>query len=105
LYTAANRRQGDGLNAVYSSLQQYMAYTTNNGNLYAITFEWPDKELALNIPEPTAGTRIELLGLDRELPWRYSGDTLLVDLSNISYGEMPGQWAWTIRLEGYGEGQ
>ncbi len=105
LYTAANRRRGDGLNAVYSSLQQYMAYTTNNGNLYAITFEWPDKELALNIPEPTAGTRIELLGLDRELPWRYSGDTLLVDLSNISYGEMPGQWAWTIRLEGYGEGQ
>jgi len=48
-----------------------------------------------------AGTRISLLGMERELPWRYSGDTLFVDLSGITYREMPGQWAWTIRLEGY----
>lgn len=101
LFTDANLQQGDGLNAVYRSMQRYMAYTTNSGNLYAITFEWPDKELVLEIPEPMAGTRISLLGLERALPWRYSGDTLFVDLSGITYREMPGRWAWTIRLEGY----
>ncbi len=101
LFTDANLQQGDGLNAVYRSMQRYMAYTTNSGNLYVITFEWPDKELVLEIPEPMAGTRISLLGMERELPWRYSGDTLFVDLSGITYREMPGQWAWTIRLEGY----
>ena len=101
LYTDASLRQGDGLNAVYRSMQRYMAYTTNNGNLYAITFEWPDKELTLNVPEPAPSTRISVLGLDRELPWRYTDQTLYVDLSSIAYSDIPGQWAWTIRLETY----
>jgi len=102
LYTDANLRQGDGLSAVYRSMQRYMAYTTNDGNLYAIAFEWPGKELALNMPEPAPGTRISVLGLDRALPWRYSDQTLYVDLSSVTYSEIPGQWAWTVRLESYG---
>jgi alpha-L-fucosidase len=101
LYTALDVEQGDGLRAVYRSMQQYLAYTTANGNLYAITFEWPDEELVLPIPEPEPDTRIRLLGLDRDLPWRHASDTLYVDLSGISYHEMPGRWAWTVCLEGY----
>ncbi|UCG87771.1 MAG: alpha-L-fucosidase [Gemmatimonadota bacterium] len=101
LYTTRDLMQGDGLRAVYRSMQQYMAYTTNNGNLYAITFEWSGDELALPVPEPASGTRIALLGLETELPWRYSSDTAYVDLSGISYGDVPGQWAWILCLEGY----
>jgi hypothetical protein len=35
------------------------------------------------------------------LPWRYANDSLFVDLSDIPYGEIPGDWAWTIKLEQY----
>jgi alpha-L-fucosidase len=101
LFTTPDREQGDGLNAVYRSMQRYLAYTQVDGNLYAITFEWPDAELALPIPEPPAGTRVRLLGLERDLTWRYESDTLYVDFSGIAHREMPGDWAWTVRLEGY----
>jgi len=89
------------LNGLYRSMQQYLVYTQKDGTLYAVTFEWPDTELALPIPAPQPGTTIRLLGLDRDLPWRYAGDTLYVGLSGIAFREMPSQWAWTVRLEGY----
>jgi alpha-L-fucosidase len=101
LFTSLDREQGDGLKGVYRSMQQYLAYTHKDGNLYAITFEWPDAELALPIPEPQAGTRIRLLGLERDLAWRYVDDTLYVDFLGLTHREMPGRWAWTVRLEGY----
>ncbi len=101
LFTTRRMAQGDGLKGVYRSMQRYLAYTQREDNLYAISFEWPDGELALSIPTPPSDLRIRLLGLDRELPWRSAGDTVYVDLSGIHYGEIPGQWAWTLCLEGY----
>ena len=80
---------------------QHLAYTSKGDDLFAITFEWPDSELALPIPAPRPGTSIRLLGLDRDLSWRFANDTLFVDLSGITYREMPGQWAWTVRLRDY----
>ena len=90
-----------GLDAVYRSPYRHLAYTTRDEHLYAVTFEWPDRELALPIPPPTDGTTITLLGHDGSLPWRHDGDTLFVDLSGIPYRALPGQWAWTIKLENY----
>jgi hypothetical protein len=46
---------------------------------------------------------IRLMGRDEEIPWRAEGDQLFVDLSGIPYEEIPGDWAWTLRLEGYAE--
>ncbi|MFC1531435.1 alpha-L-fucosidase C-terminal domain-containing protein, partial [Gemmatimonadota bacterium] len=57
--------------------------------------------LELPIPEPPEGTLITLLGRDGDLPWRYRTGSLRVDLSDVPASEIPGQWAWTIRLEGY----
>ncbi len=87
--------------AVYRSRQRYLAYTQRDGHLYAITFEWPDGELALPIPEPPADTRIRLLGLEGWLPWRYEDGAVLVDLSGIPHRNIPGNWAWTVKLESY----
>jgi len=78
-------------------------FTRKGSDLHAIIVEWPDGELALPIPEPPSGTRIRLLGLERDLPWRYGGDTLYVDFSGITVREVPGEWAWTVRLEGFTE--
>jgi hypothetical protein len=103
LFSSRRSPEGDGLKGEYRSTERYMAYTQRAGNLYALFFEWPDAELALPIPPPPPGTSISLLGLDQELPWRAEGGTVYVDLSGIPYREIPGQWAWTVRLRGYAE--
>jgi alpha-L-fucosidase len=105
LSTTRDGPPGDGLKAEYRSLRRHLVYTQKDGDLFAITFEWPDGELALPIPEPRSGTRIRLLGLERDLPWRHEAGTLYVDLSSISFREIPGRWAWTVRLDGYEEGR
>ncbi len=102
LSSEANGKNGDGLLAVYSSLQQYLGYTVNNDNLYAITFEWPGKELELKLDEPLPPTRVSLVGRDGELPWRYENGTLYIDLQEVQLGELPCPYAWTFRLEGLG---
>ena len=101
LFSSQELSVGEGLNAVYRSSWQYLAYTTKNNDLFAITFEWPDSDLALPIPEPAPGTSIRLLGLTRDLPWHYAADTLHVEVSGIKFSEIPGQPAWTFRLTDY----
>jgi len=90
-----------GLNACYTSLQEYLVYTVKGEDLFVITFEWPDEELAVPIREPLPGTEVTLLGRDGPLPWRYEAGVLSVDFSGVPYSEIPGDWAWTIRLPGY----
>jgi alpha-L-fucosidase len=101
LSTTADGSGGDGLRAVYRSRERHLAYTRRDETLYAITFEWPDGELELPLPEPRPGTTVTLLGRDGVLPWRYDEGRLRVDLSGVPYGEIPGNWAWTVKLEGY----
>lgn len=91
----------NGLQARYRSRQRTVAYTTRGGSLYAIFFEWADRELALPLAEPPSGTRVSLLGRNGDLPWRHADGTLYVDLSGVPYREIPGGWAWTVKLEGY----
>ena len=104
LFSSADLEKGDGLAATYRSLQQYLAYTQKDGHLYAITFEWPDGELDLPIAEPRPGTRVSLLGHEGELPWRFVDGMVRVDLGAVPTSAIPGRWAWTVRLEGYGAG-
>jgi hypothetical protein len=101
LFSSVDLAEGDGLAATYRSQQQYLAYTQKDGNLYAITFEWPDGELKLPIAEPPPGIRVSLLGREGELPWRHADGQVLIDLSGVPSSAIPGRWAWTVRLEGY----
>ncbi len=101
LFSTADGTEGDGLAGTYRSMQQYLAYTQKDGHLYAITFEWPNGELDLPIAEPRRETRVTLLGHDGDLPWRYADGRLRIDLAGVPPAEIPGRWAWTIRLEGY----
>ena len=88
-----------GLQAQFTSLKTYLSYTKNNDALYAISYEWPDDELALKIDKPAKDAKVHLLGLDRELPWTYSNNTLIIDTSGIKYGELPGHDAWTFKIQ------
>ncbi len=101
LFTSTGIETGDGLNAEYRSMKQYIAYTSNNGNVYAVSFEWPGEELVLPVHEPGPGTNITLLGHDEILPWEYREGAVHVDLTSIGYNQMPGHHAWTFRIENY----
>ena len=100
LFTKAGLTQGDGLNGLYKSERQYIAYTRNHNNLYAVCFEWPGNKLLLPVPQPPAGSKISLLGRKEPLPWKHQNGLLQIDLSAVSYNEMPGHHAWTFRIEG-----
>lgn len=101
LFSIQDLQQGDGLLGTYRSLKQYLVYTTNQGNLYAISLEWPDNELLLPIEAPAPGTRISLLGREGALPWKYEDGLLKIDVSRIKFNEMPGCHAWPFKIENY----
>lgn len=101
LFTDASLAEGNGLKGVYQSMRQYMAYTHNHGNLYAISFDWPENEFVLPVSKPAPGTKISLLGREGALPWRYENGKLIIDTSPVKYNEMPGHYAWTFKIESY----
>jgi hypothetical protein len=94
--------EGNGLIGTFQSQGQYLGYTTNNGNLYAIILEWPNDKLELpNMPRPKAGTKIRMLGVDKKLKWEYNNRILTIDLSEIGFGDLPNYDAWTLEIERY----
>ncbi len=100
LFSNAENKKGDGLKAVYSSQYQNLAFTVNKSNLYAISLEWPDEELVLDIPKPLKGAKVNLLGYQNDLPWKWSNGKLHIDVSQITYNEMPCEYAWVFRIKG-----
>ncbi len=99
LFSSRNTVEGDGLKGVYRSMKQYIAYTRNHGNLYAITLEWPNEELVLSINKPASDTKVTMLGRDGELPWKYENNKMYIDISGIKYNEIPNHYAWSFRIE------
>ena len=100
-YLNSQENSNNGLTGTYSSMLQHIAYSTNNNNLYAISLEWPETELALNIAKPKKGTKIELLGREGDLKWTYKKGKLLIDIGDIKYNEMPSNYAWVFKISGY----
>jgi alpha-L-fucosidase len=88
-----------GLKGTYSSLKTHLAYTQNNKNIYAISFDWPEEELVLNIPNPGKNSRVTMLGLDRKLDWKYENGKLHIDTSKIGFNDLPSYDGWTFRIE------
>ncbi|TVQ08304.1 MAG: hypothetical protein EA361_16920 [Bacteroidetes bacterium] len=101
LFTDASLAEGNGLKGLYRSLRQYMAYTHNHGNLYAISFEWPENEFILPIAEPAPGTQVSMLGREGALPWKYENGNLIIDTTPVKYTQMPSHYAWTFKIENY----
>lgn len=89
-----------GIRGTYRSTKQIRAYTTRDGNLYAIALEWPDDYLSIVMEKPSEGTKVELLGYPSFLPWKYEDGKIIIDVSDIKYSEIPGDYAWTFKLHG-----
>jgi len=89
-----------GLRGVYRSEGQYLGYTIKDGNLYAITLEWPGNELVLPIELNNDDIKISLLGIEGNLNYAYSDGKIHIDLSNIYHNNLPCLYAWTFKIEG-----
>lgn len=80
-------------------------YTSKKGtdgvNVYAIVLDWPKNGLIrLGAPIPTAKTKVEFLGYDGSVHFKATPGQLsmTIDVSFISFNEMPCDWAWTFKL-------
>ncbi|WP_223550668.1 alpha-L-fucosidase [Aestuariivivens sp. NBU2969] len=91
-------RTKQGLTGNYSSLKTYLCFTQNGNKLYAISFDWPEEELVLNIPNPGENATIKMLGLDKNLNWSYSNNSLIIDTKDIKYVDLPSHDAWTFEI-------
>ncbi len=100
LFTSKDLQVGDGLSAIYNSKAEYLCYTKNHGNVYAITLEWPGKELVLPIETEGTNIKISLMGREGNLDYKYAEGKVIVDLSTIYYNDLPGLYAWTFKIEG-----
>lgn len=98
------RQPGDtvhhGLSAIYSSMNPWLFYTRNHGNIYAIFTDWPaDNKLRLDIERPFKTLNIRMLGTFETLPWTYENGQVVVDLKGFSPANLPCTWAWTLQVE------
>ncbi len=87
-----------GIQGVYTSYQTYICYTQNNEKIYAISFEWADETLILNIKNPGKSATVKLLGLNRNLNWEYRDGKMYINTKRINYAEMPSHDAWTFEI-------
>ncbi|MDN5204810.1 alpha-L-fucosidase [Fulvivirgaceae bacterium BMA10] len=100
LFTTAQKETGDGLSGVYKSMRQYLAFTQKEGDVYAVTLEWPDDALILEVKEPNKSATVSLVGRQGNLPWKYERGKMIVDVSMIKYSEMPCKDAWSFKITG-----
>src|SRR5690606_426494 len=87
-----------GIKGVYSSMRTHLAYTKSDDNIYAISLDWPEDELVLNIPNPGDQAKVQLLGLDRTLDWKYENERMIINTSVVKYSELPSHDAWTFKI-------
>jgi alpha-L-fucosidase len=87
-----------GILGTYSSMETYLCYTQNNNSIYAISFEWPDTELVLTIPNPGKDSKVKLLGVDKNLDWKYENGKMHINTTSIKFSELPSFDAWTFEI-------
>ena len=99
LFTSKKESKGNGLNVLYTSQKQWLSYTKNKGNLYAIALEWPNKDLILDLDiKNVKNLKVELLGYKGKLEYSYKNGQLTVLTSKIKFNQMPSYYAWTFKI-------
>jgi alpha-L-fucosidase len=69
--------------------------------VYAISLEWPGKQLQLKSAEPAKGSKIYLLGYDEPLKWSYLNGTTTITLPAKLQKEAnrPCSYAYTFKIQ------
>jgi alpha-L-fucosidase len=72
----------------------------DNKTVFAISLEWPGKQLQLKSVEPVKGSKIYLLGYDEPLKWSYQNGTTTISLPSKLQKEAnrPCSYAYTFKI-------
>lgn len=73
-------------------------FTRKGDTLYAICAVWPYKQLVLKDVQAVEGATVSMLGVG-ELPWRQSGDDLIIFTPTLNPSSMPCRHAWTFKID------
>lgn len=73
-------------------------FTSKANNLYAILTSYPNDKITLQDIKSTSLTTIHLLGYSNELKWEQKGKNLIVYLPQLTFTEMPCNYAWTLKI-------
>jgi alpha-L-fucosidase len=83
--------------------EKNIRYTRSKDNktVYAISLEWPGKELELNAVQPAAGSKIYLLGYKEPLKWTVKNGKTIVTLPGKlqKASNRPCDYAYTFKIE------
>ncbi|MDR2810484.1 MAG: alpha-L-fucosidase [Tannerellaceae bacterium] len=92
-----------GTRAYRVASEQNIRYTRSkdNKNVYAISLQWPGKQLALTSVTPAKGSSVYLLGYDKPLKWTHKNGTTFISLPEKlqTSDRRPCQYAYTFRIQ------
>ncbi len=74
-------------------------FTQKQGALYCILPKFPKESVVIRDIHPESSARITLLGYDNALNWMRTKDGIRVAVPALIPGEIPCQYAWTIKIE------
>ena len=69
-------------------------YTRKGNDLYAIHYGWPGASVKIEGVQPKPGSKIRMLGVDEDLPWRQEGSAIVVQ----SPSRQPCKYAYSYRI-------
>jgi alpha-L-fucosidase len=86
--------------SVFSEDKVRFTRSKDNKTVYAISLEWPGKELQLKSVEPLKGSEIYLLGYKKPLKWSHKDGVTTIVLPNNLQKETgrPCSYAYTFRI-------
>jgi alpha-L-fucosidase len=73
-------------------------YTSKGQDVYAICLSWPERELLLAAPHPTANTQVTFLGRTETLDWKPENNGLRIQIPALSPDEVPCHDAYVLKL-------
>ncbi len=73
-------------------------FTTKGNDLYAIVPRWPSRPLLLKDVDAAPGANVTMLGLEKPLQWKRTGDGILVEFPQLGVEERPCSYAYTIKV-------
>ncbi len=77
-----------------------MRYTRKGSDLFVISFEWQNGEIAVGNLDNTDGVAVELLGYDGPIDWQVRGDDLVISTPRMSPSQMPSAYAYVFKISG-----
>ncbi len=78
---------------------QEVFFTAKGNSVYAILPKYPKDKIVLKNIYSTAKTKVTLLGSDKEVKWEQKENDIHVIMPELSFDELPCDYAWTLKIE------